>query len=424
MKSVLPRSKLDAWLHHKLNVILIGKHGIGKTGKIKEAIKASDIGTALYFSCATLDPWVDFIGIPKEVKKGNISYLKLVRPKAFAMDEVEFIFLDELNRAKPAVQNALLELINNGSINGKKLKNLKCVWAAINPQAVKATDTQYHVEELDPAMLTRFKIRYYLPFEMDKEYFDAKHGKGVYDNLHPWWMALNENLKDEFPPRSVDYALEVLELGLDVQDSLPPDIHKTHFMRALNSGVAQAKNPIASGVTIKDVFNTMDPTKIKQLLRRNRGSLKPIISGLNNEELTKLVKMVGISSSDSLTISGKLIISGITSKQADALDKIRGAGAAAVKGAIAVERDISNFGEPENKPSGGVSKRGKKGPSSNSDDVSDEEVDAFVSGEGDADEPKKSKAAKQKWKDVSKKLKKASVKGYRPNKASARAKVF
>ena len=40
---------------------------------------------------------------------------------------------DELNRAKPKVRNAVMELIQFRSINGIKFNNLRMIWAAINP---------------------------------------------------------------------------------------------------------------------------------------------------------------------------------------------------------------------------------------------------------------------------------------------------
>jgi len=50
------------------NVLLTGSHGVGKTQIIKEVFTKIygeiNIGWR-YFSASTLDPWVDFIGIPK-----------------------------------------------------------------------------------------------------------------------------------------------------------------------------------------------------------------------------------------------------------------------------------------------------------------------------------------------------------------------
>lgn len=90
--------KFDFWIKNNYNVLFSGHHGVGKTAKIIEAFNRNGLKWK-YFSASTLDPWVDFCGIPKEVsdENGN-SYIDLIRPKCFAEDEVEAIFLDEYNR--------------------------------------------------------------------------------------------------------------------------------------------------------------------------------------------------------------------------------------------------------------------------------------------------------------------------------------
>lgn len=319
MDSILPKAKLKFWLDNNFSVLLIGKHGIGKTAKVKAIVKKKGL-KALYFSCATLDPWVDFIGIPMKVKKDGVTYLELIRPKAFAFDDVEFIFLDELNRAPPKVQNAVLELIQFGSINGKKFKNLKTIWAAINPPPKKNTDTSYHVEELDPAMITRFQVRFNLPFKIDEEYFTKKHGSDMYSRISNWWGSLPEGLQDEFPPRSVDYALEMMEKGGDVGDCLPEGIPKMHFLNAVKaSGVKKVRGTTGSGVTISDVFNTVDPTSIKTIIKANKKDLNRITSDLSNEEFLKLFRMVGVSPQRRLTTLGGALVKAANLQQVRAI---------------------------------------------------------------------------------------------------------
>lgn len=241
VKTLIPQSKIDFWIANNVNVMMIGKHGIGKTHIGKAAAKNAGL-KFVYFSCATLDPWVDFIGIPQKktvsrddgTGKKKVSYLEIVRPKAFAFDEVEFLFLDELNRADPKVWNAVLELIQFRSINGKKFKNLKCIWAAINPPASETGDVAYHVQELDPALMTRFQVKIELPFAPASDYFIEKFGKSIGRKACSWWHTLPENAKDEFPPRSMDYALEFIKKGGDVDDVLPKSVSKSDFIQVLD----------------------------------------------------------------------------------------------------------------------------------------------------------------------------------------------
>lgn len=319
MASVIPKSKLKFWVDNNCNVLLIGKHGVGKTAKVKEVVKKRKL-KALYFSCATLDPWVDFIGIPMKAEKDGVTYLELIRPKAFAFDNVEFIFLDELNRAPPKVQNAVLELIQFGSINGKKFKKLKMVWGAINPPPKNSSDTNYHVEELDPAMITRFQVRFHVPFKLDEDFYVEKHGQKIYDAMNPFWEALPEGLKDEFPPRSLDYALDMLKLGGDVEDSLPEGIPKQHFLRALNGSGVKKREVKASGVSVKELFNTLDPAKIKVLIAANASSLDTLTANLSNEEFVKLYHLVGVQNSR-VTMAGKRLIKAANAPQVIAVHK-------------------------------------------------------------------------------------------------------
>ena len=130
------------------------------TTMIKDACEelGYEIGDeALYFSGATLDPYVDFCGIPQKTQDedGN-TVLDFIYPKWIADDKVKVIIIDEYNRAHKKVRNATMELIQFGSINGRKLKNLKCVVTAINPAN---SSEDFDVEELDPAQADRFWIQ-------------------------------------------------------------------------------------------------------------------------------------------------------------------------------------------------------------------------------------------------------------------------
>ena len=158
---MISNTKLDFWIQNNYNVILRGRHGVGKTACIKEAFDRNNLKW-LYFSASTMDPWVDFIGVPKEKVENGISYLDLVRPKAFAEDEVEALFFDEYNRSASKIRNAVMELIQFKSINGKQFKNLKIVWAAINPEdkdQIEAPDKGKEVtkEEYKTTVIAKMK---------------------------------------------------------------------------------------------------------------------------------------------------------------------------------------------------------------------------------------------------------------------------
>ena len=128
--------KLDFWIKHGMNVILIGKPGDGKTGLVKSAFNRNSLNWR-YFSACT-----DHLGS---------RYLDLVVPGAFADDSIEAIFFDDFDRAPKEVRNVVMELVQFGSIHCKPFPNLRIVWAAINPQVEG-------VERLNPALIDRFHV--------------------------------------------------------------------------------------------------------------------------------------------------------------------------------------------------------------------------------------------------------------------------
>ena len=143
----LQDEKLDFWLQSNLNVLLIGAAGVGKTARVKQTFKRNKIRFK-YFSAATMDPFVDFVGVPKVCKDDQGEYLEYILPKDIRDGLIEAIFLDEFNRSHKKVRNAVMELIQFKTINGRPFPRLRVVWAAINPEE---SEEEYQVEPLDKA---------------------------------------------------------------------------------------------------------------------------------------------------------------------------------------------------------------------------------------------------------------------------------
>lgn len=228
-------SNIDFWIQNNLNVLLRGKHGVGKTARILDAWNRNKLKYQ-YFSASTMDPWVDFIGVPKErVDENGKSYLDLVRPKAFQDDAVEAIFLDEFNRSSKKVRNAVMELIQFKSINGKKFNNLKIVWAAINPEEEEVN--KYDVEALDPAQMDRFHVIINVPYAPDADFFRGKYGRDQADIALQWWKeTLKDNEKDMVSPRRLDYLLDVFNKGGDIKPLVHSSISLLPLTQQLKNG--------------------------------------------------------------------------------------------------------------------------------------------------------------------------------------------
>jgi hypothetical protein len=223
--------KFKFWIDNNLNVLLMGKAGTGKTSMVKSAFDAAGLKWK-YFSASTMDPWVDFIGIPKEKTVNGVSVLDLVRPIEFAFDDVEAIFMDEYNRAHKKVRNAVMELIQFKSINGKEFKNLRMVWAAINPD--DDSDQVYDVEKLDPAQKDRFHVQMTVPYKPSKKYFISKYGSNIATAAVEWWNELPD--KNLVTPRRLDYALEVLQKDGDARDILDSKTNVSKLIETIQNG--------------------------------------------------------------------------------------------------------------------------------------------------------------------------------------------
>jgi hypothetical protein len=248
-------NQLEFAVKNNYNVLLIGDAGVGKTAVIKQVFESMNF-SYMYFSAATMDPWVDFVGVPKEVEDadGN-KYLDLIRPKQFAFDTVDAIFMDEYNRAAPKVRNSTMELIQFKSINGKKYNRLKMVWAAINPYS--EDDNKYNVEELDPAQLDRFDFHIEIPYKINMEYFTLKYPTIARPSAE-WWNALPAEQKKIVSPRRLDKALQTFTEGGDLSWVIPKGVNVSQLAISLKYGCYQDR--------LKEVFESKNEADIKKLV--------------------------------------------------------------------------------------------------------------------------------------------------------------
>lgn len=276
---MINQKKLAVYLKNGLNVILEGAHGVGKTAVVKQVFEEANLNWK-YYSAATMDPWVDFIGVPKTVKDSNGNdVLELVKPSELANDTVEAIFFDEFNRAPSKVMNAVMELIQFGSINGRKFNNLKVVWAAINPFDEDGT---YSVESIDPAILDRFHINIKVPYELDTGYLFKTYG-ATSKPFVKWWHELPKELKFKVSPRRLDYAIKISSFGGDLHDVLPKEtnIKKLYTLIKENQDNLVIEKIMSLSDEDKKTFFTLENTERfaeRVLLEPNGKNLLPLFN--------------------------------------------------------------------------------------------------------------------------------------------------
>ena len=263
------------------NVLITGAHGVGKTSIIKQVFEENGLvlnESWLYFSGSTLDPWVDFIGIPKEIEYNGRKCIEIIPPKAFANEgKIEAIFIDEFNRSPSKIRNALLELCQFKSINGRKFPNLKVVWAAINPEDEENT---YDVERLDPAQKDRFPgNQIFVPYACDIDFFKKKYGNDMAVASINWWNELPEAIKKQVSPRRLDYALEYMAKGIPLEDILPKDSNISKLRQDLNNGPVDKK--------LSKLYETKNIKEAKLFLNVENNYSSAIKLIANNKDYTK-----------------------------------------------------------------------------------------------------------------------------------------
>ena len=118
------------------------------------------------------------------------------------------------------IRNAVMELIQFKSINGRKFNNLKVVWATINPEDDEMQE--YDVEPLDPAQKDRFHIHVKMPYKPDEAYFSKKYGPDIAKAAISWWNGITDpETLNMVSPRRLDYAIEVHMKSGAIEDVLP-----------------------------------------------------------------------------------------------------------------------------------------------------------------------------------------------------------
>ena len=142
---------------------------MGKSSVIAQIFKENNWNYKI-LTASTLDPYLDLIGVAKEKydEEHMVDYIENVLPKHIAFDDLDAIFIDELNRSNKVVLNAVLELVQMKSVRDKKMNRLKVVWSAINPydDTLSEEEQIYNVIPLDPALKDRFHVYLEFPYKL------------------------------------------------------------------------------------------------------------------------------------------------------------------------------------------------------------------------------------------------------------------
>ncbi len=137
------------------NIMLTGKHGIGKSQILEKFFTARGERVVILFLGQMSDPG-DLIGLPRlDETTGKTLFMP---PYWFPTDgKPVVLFLDELNRARPEVLQTIMDLTLNRMLAGRKLPEGSRVISAVND------GEEYQLTDLDPALVSRFNIYEFKP---------------------------------------------------------------------------------------------------------------------------------------------------------------------------------------------------------------------------------------------------------------------
>lgn len=130
-------------------LLLIGPHGVAKSLLLERL--AGALGSVFrHYNASTLN-FDDLVGFP--VPDGD--RVKYLRTPVDAWD-AEAVFLDEINRCRPDMQNRLFPLIHERKLQGHPLPRLRHRWAAMNPPGAGEEQGWIGAERIDVALADRF----------------------------------------------------------------------------------------------------------------------------------------------------------------------------------------------------------------------------------------------------------------------------
>lgn len=144
-------------------ILLIGPHGTAKSLLLIRIAEA--LGLTFRHYNASLLNYDDLVGYPLPDEQGRLRFVETPA----SVWQAEAVFLDEISRCRPDMQNRLFSIVHERRVQGMPLERLKHRWAAMNPPLIVDGDTAHEhsdyagSEPLDLALADRFPVVVRLP---------------------------------------------------------------------------------------------------------------------------------------------------------------------------------------------------------------------------------------------------------------------
>lgn len=138
-------------------LLLIGEHGSGKSLLLERLAGALRLSWRHYN--ASLLSFDDLVGYPMPDASGGLQFVKTPA----AIWGAQTVFIDEISRARPEVQNKIFPIIHERRVQGIDLPDLVHRWAAMNPPLIDEEGDYLGSEALDTALADRFAFHVTIP---------------------------------------------------------------------------------------------------------------------------------------------------------------------------------------------------------------------------------------------------------------------
>ena len=178
-------------------LLLVGPHGCAKSFVLERL--AESLGMAYRFYNASLINYDDLVGVPlPDATRTKLEYL--ASPESIW--DAEVVFIDEINRTRPELQNKLFPIIYDRRVQGRPLGRLVYRWAAMNPPP---TEEDYERDEilyagaepLDAALADRFPFIVSVPdWEELSDSDRARVLSDQFEGRHEFPVAIGELVEE------------------------------------------------------------------------------------------------------------------------------------------------------------------------------------------------------------------------------------
>lgn len=273
------------------NILLAGKHGIGKSQILTKFFEEKNMRVVPLFLGQMSDPG-DLIGLlNKNEATGKTEFMP---PYWFPIDGKPIVlFLDELNRARPEVLQTIMDLALNKTLAGKKLPEGSRIISAVN------SGDEYQLTDLDPALVSRFNVFEFVPSVPEWLLWAEKNG---IDKRIIQFISQNPDYLDGTTLRREDMGLEK-----------SPDRRGWERLSQIINGVTNASDEIYKKISA-GIIGMPAATKFFAALSENRLLTAQEILTQNFKDLEETIK--GYTTPD-LAIVNESIFRYIESKNYD-----------------------------------------------------------------------------------------------------------